>query len=271
MDGFPLTRKKLFSLTEARRQKWLANWLKSIYVRVLEEQLDTPSKLLFFRQYRQVSQWLGEDIAPFETNSPNKAWIRFIADRFHWHCQKAGNELTERDFLPQVITGDRPEATSISKLEYCVALDNLRSAFNVGSVIRVVDAIGFDTVLLGGITPNLSNRKVEKTAMGCESWISTKVCSNLTEELEAYKNDGYLIVGLETVELSAQYNQFPWPKKCVIVLGNEEYGISEEILKTCDEFVHIPMVGRKNSVNVANAFSVVGFHICRQIHPDFPG
>ena len=75
------------------------------------------------------------------------------------------------------------------------------------------------------------------------------------------KEAGFQIVGVETMESSLAFNDFAWQKKTILVFGNEEYGISSHVMAVCDEIVHIPMFGRKNSLNIANAVSVICFHV----------
>jgi 23S rRNA (guanosine2251-2'-O)-methyltransferase len=175
---------------------------------------------------------------------------------------RTSEKIAEANFLPKIVTGDRPpDGPWIPCLRYRVAIDHMRSAFNVGSIIRVVDAVGFESIMLSSWTPGKENGQVRKTAMGCTEWIPQARHQDLGEALIRAKDEGYSVIGIETVSDSFGYAEYPWPDKGVIVLGNEEYGLTEDVLKACDDFVHLPMSGFKNSVNVANAFAVVAFHI----------
>ena len=126
-------------------------------------------------------------------------------------------------------------------MPYRVALDNMRSAFNVGSIIRVIDAVGFESVLLSASTPGKENGQVKKTAMTCTEWIPLRKYENLAPALIRAKEDDYSIIGIETIPSSSSYTKYPWSKKGILVVGNEEYGISEDVMKACDGFVHLPM------------------------------
>jgi len=137
----------------------------------------------------------------------------------------------------------------------------MRSAFNVGSIVRVVDAVGFESVMLSSATPGKEIGQVRKTAMGCTEWIPQTKHKDLGKALIRAKEEAYSVIGIETVEDSFSYAEYPWPGKGIVVLGNEEYGITEDVMQACDDFVHLPMSGNKNSVNVANAFAVIAFHI----------
>lgn len=81
---------------------------------------------------------------------------------------------------------------------------------------------------------------------------------DLAQVLEK-KEDGFVIIGVDTLEGSQPCHRFPWPDRAVLVFGNEEYGIAPHLLPVMDRFVHIPMFGRKNSINVANAAATVLF------------
>jgi len=254
----------------ARRHKWVAAWLRRIYGDILKKPCSEKSLDLFFARYLKIRAWLQAPAGPASKPSSHRKWIEFVSQSFHEHRKLSGKGLSEPNFLPRVSRGDStrkgPWKPSIT---YRVALDNMRSAFNVGSVLRVVDAVGFESVLLSAKTPGNENLQVVKTSMGCAGWIPQKKYARLHAALERAKKGGHSVIGIETIPESGIYTEFPWPEKAVVVLGNEEYGISEDVLRACDDFVHLPMRGFKNSVNVANAFAVVAFHIAalRGSHP----
>lgn len=262
MISFPFTKKKLLSLPPARRHKWIVKWLREIYDEIRSDTINETSLKLVYRNLTQLYTWIGIPSPDEKIPGSRRQWIEFISDAFHDHQQKTGLGLSEADLLPHVLTGDNiSNHPWQARLSYKVALDNLRSAFNVGSVFRLIDASGFESVLMTAKTPGLENRQVEKTSMGSTGWIPQEKTNSLASRLKNLKEEGYRIIGLETVAGSHRYLDYSWPRQGIVVLGNEEYGLSESVLKVCDDFVHIPMSGYKNSINVANAFSVVAFHI----------
>ncbi|MCP4021997.1 MAG: RNA methyltransferase, partial [Desulfobacteraceae bacterium] len=99
------------------------------------------------------------------------------------------------------------------------------------------------------------------TAMGAQKWVKALKTCDLAQTLMEKKENGHTIIGCETVEGSTAYDSYLWPPKGVVVFGNEEYGISSHVLSVCDDAVRIPMRGKKNSINVASAVSVIAFHI----------
>jgi tRNA G18 (ribose-2'-O)-methylase SpoU len=188
--------------------------------------------------------------------------VECLANLYHKHQTLTGLGIREYDLLPQIRQGDRiTDEPWIAKIRYKVALDNFRSAFNVGSIFRVCDAVGFEEVILGGYSPAKINPRVKKTAMGSTEWIPESISSDLPNVLSKHSLAGYEIIGLETVADTVVVDQFKWPERGVIVIGNEENGISQAVMTSCTKFVSIPMYGRKNSLNVANAFSIVAYSI----------
>lgn len=262
MESFPFTEKRFLSLPPARCHKWVAYWLRKNYEALLRKRFNHKSLQRFFDNYLTVQSWLKEPAGTFKKPTSYGKWLEFVSDRFHDHQQKSGKGLAEANFLPKVARGDREiEGPWSPAIPYRVAIDHMRSAFNVGSVLRVVDAVGFESVLLSDRTPGSENVQVIKTAMGCTRWIPQRKYKHLHRALSRAKKDGYSVIGVETIPDSCTYSEYPWPCKGIVVVGNEEFGISEDVLKVCDDFVHLPMSGLKNSVNVANAFAVIAFHI----------
>ena len=262
MENFPFSQKRFAALPPARRHKWVAIWMQKNYQELLKTRIDDKSLERFFDKYLCIRSWLNERTSSMEKPPSYKKWLEFVSERFHEHRRKSGKGLAEANFLPRVVTGDnRPEGPWNPCMPYRVAIDHMRSAFNVGSIIRVVDAVGFESVMLSSGTPDKETGQVRKTAMGCADWIPQTKHKDLGGALIRAKQEGYPIIGIETIADSFRYDKYPWPAKGVVVMGNEEYGITENVMKACDDFVHLPMSGIKNSVNVANAFAVVAFHI----------
>lgn len=144
-----------------------------------------------------------------------------------------------------------------------VALDNIRSAWNVGSIFRSADGFGFDHVYLCGITPTPDdNQAITKTSLGAENyvpWSHHKDAMKLIAGLK--KKEGWGIVALEegykAKKISKKVDR--GYKNYVLILGSEVTGIDPGLLPLCDEIVNIPMRGQKRSLNVAIAFSVAAY------------
>ena len=149
------------------------------------------------------------------------------------------------------------------KMNTILILDNLRSAFNVGSIIRTAECINLQSIYFGGYTPLPTHPKVKNTAMGTESKITwSQFAETKNAILEAKKNE-FTVIALETVPNVISIYEYNFPEKTALIVGNEALGISKEVLDICDAFVTIPISGWKSSLNVATATAVACFEIYR--------
>lgn len=169
--------------------------------------------------------------------------------------------LKDDDFL--IIANDRT-AQAQEKLPLLLVLDNIRSAFNVGSIFRTAECLGAEKVILCGYTPLPTQWKVEKTAMGTHEYMDWEEGGKIFDTLERLRNSGYRLVGLETAESATDlYEEFQI-KPTAFILGNERFGLDSEVLKNLDEIRIIPLRGRKNSLNVGVTAALAGFEWMRQ-------
>lgn len=170
--------------------------------------------------------------------------------------------VQDDDFL--ILENDRSSNETLEKLPLVFVLDNLRSAFNVGSIFRTAECLGASKVYLCGYTPTPQQWKVEKTAMGTQDYLEWEEGGKLMSCLESLKEDGYRIIALETAAHAKDlYVPFA-PEPTAFVLGNERFGLDPEVLKWIDEVRIIPLRGRKNSLNVGVTAAVAGFEWMRQ-------
>lgn len=155
----------------------------------------------------------------------------------------------------------REKAERTSTVLRAVLLDNIRSAWNVGSIMRSADGFGFDHAYLCGITPTPDHESVTKTSLGAEDTISWSQHNDAVKLIKGLKKEGWKILALEEDERSKEIRQanFMTQNKTVLILGSEQTGVDPELLELSDEILYIPMLGQKRSLNVAIAFSVAAF------------
>ncbi len=155
----------------------------------------------------------------------------------------------------------RKKVKSKDKVSRAVLLDNIRSAWNVGSILRSADGLGFDRVFLCGITPTPENEAVTKTSLGAENTIQWSHHKNAVDLVEKLKNEGWKVYALEedarAIEISNQV--FINTENCLLILGSEVTGVDADLLSLCDQIFYIPMQGEKRSLNVSIAFSIAAF------------
>ena len=144
-----------------------------------------------------------------------------------------------------------------------LVLDNLRSAFNVGSIFRIADTARLARIVTCGYTAHPPHPKLDKTALGTLACIPTTHFDTTLEAVASLRGQGIPVWALETTSRSKTYTTVTYPRPLALVLGNEALGVSREVLEECDELIEIPMYGFKNSLNVAAAGAVVVFEILR--------
>lgn len=151
-----------------------------------------------------------------------------------------------------------------------IALDHIRSLYNVGSIMRTADFLGYtDIVLIGysGVDFDMKGEKVlhpklEKTALGAEERIKSIFVEDAEELLFFAKEKNLKIVSIEQSENSVLLEDWGLPEGDVlIVLGHETKGVSDDILKISDEVVEIKRIGKKHSLNVATTAGIVLYEI----------
>lgn len=164
-----------------------------------------------------------------------------------------------------------------------VMLDNIRSAYNVGAIMRTMDAVGGGTLVCCGITPypdlgdeddrspvviSANTKQIAKTSLGAEHALTITHATTATEAIQALPTNT-LIAAIEQSPNSTNLFDAPQPpesKDLAILLGSETEGIDSETLALCDKVLEIPQAGTKESINVSVAAGVALYHLARPRH-----
>jgi tRNA G18 (ribose-2'-O)-methylase SpoU len=152
-------------------------------------------------------------------------------------------------------------------MDLVVALENIRSAHNVGSVFRTADAVGVKKIFLCGVTPAPIDKfgrpvsDIKKVALGAEKNILWEKADSATSLIKKLKKQGYFIIALEQAVSSIDYRLAKTPKEMpvALIIGSETDGVSKPVLKLADAIMEIPMIGKKESLNVSVAFGVAAY------------
>ncbi len=147
--------------------------------------------------------------------------------------------------------------------QFAVLLDNIRSAWNVGSIFRSADGFGFTHAYLCGITPTPDNEAVAKTALGAEDSVTWSYHKDAVKLVKGLKKQGWKVWALEEDEKAVKLarNAEGRMKNIVLIVGNEVTGVDPELLELADKIFYIPMRGEKKSYNAAMAFSIAAYAI----------
>lgn len=151
------------------------------------------------------------------------------------------------------------------KTPVIAVLENIRSAYNVGSLFRSADAFLLQGIYLTGYTAKPPHKEIKKTALGAEDSVDWKYFKNAREAIIELKEKGYTVYAVEQVVNSRllQQVEFKEEEKIAVIFGNEVSGIEQETLLHCDGCIEIPQLGMKHSLNIASAAAVVLWEIVR--------
>lgn len=156
-----------------------------------------------------------------------------------------------------------------------VVAHNIRSVHNVGSIFRTCEGFGVAKLYLTGYTPypelvqdkrlphirNKLSNQINKTALGAEYFVAFEYHDSITSLILELREESFSIIGLEQTPQSTLLPDFKTPEATALVLGEEVLGIPKEVRDLCDNFVEIPMRGRKESFNVSVATGVALYAI----------
>lgn len=152
--------------------------------------------------------------------------------------------------------------------ELIVIAHNIRSTFNVGSIFRTCEGFGVTKVILSGYSPypeipddtrlpherTKLTAQIHKTALDAETMVPFEY--HPQPDLDALKNAGYRVVGLEQDQRSIPIGEYRPPEKVALLLGEEVLGIESALRTQCDDLLEIPMSGKKESFNVSVATGI---------------
>ncbi len=151
------------------------------------------------------------------------------------------------------------------KTPVIAVLENIRSAYNVGSVFRTADAFLLEAIYITGYTCVPPHKEIKKTALGAEESVSWKHFTNAAEAIKTLKENGYKVYAIEQAVNSymLQKLNFNSDEKIAVIFGNEVTGVEQETIVQCDGCIEIPQLGMKHSLNIATAAGVVLWEIVR--------
>ena len=151
------------------------------------------------------------------------------------------------------------------KTPVIAVLENIRSAYNVGSVFRTSDAFLLQSIYITGYTAQPPHKEIKKTALGAEETVEWKYFNNAEEAILNLKSQGYIVYAVEQVKnsLSLEKLDFKTEEKIAVIFGNEVSGVEQDTILLCDGCIEIPQLGMKHSLNIATAAGVVLWEIIR--------
>jgi 23S rRNA (guanosine2251-2'-O)-methyltransferase len=149
------------------------------------------------------------------------------------------------------------------KVPVIAVLENIRSAYNVGSIFRTADAFLLEAIYICGYTAYPPHKEIKKTALGADETVRWKHFKSISECLAELKAEGYNLFAVEQAEDSFQLNDFSTTQKLAVIFGNEVTGVEQNTIAQCDGCIEIPQLGMKHSLNVSVAAGIVLWELVR--------
>ena len=155
------------------------------------------------------------------------------------------------------------------KFPIIVVLENIRSAYNVGSVFRTSDAFLIEAIYIIGYSAKPPHKEIKKTALGAEESVTWKYFKTSAEAIDELKTRKYKVYAVEQAEESYKLHSanFRQNEKIAVVFGNEVTGIEQTTIHLCDCCIEIPQWGMKHSLNIATAAGIVLWELIRSKMP----
>lgn len=157
--------------------------------------------------------------------------------------------------------------TTFKKRTFPITLvcDQVTNAPNVGSLFRIADAFGIEKLILCGDHIPFG-RKMTKTSRATEKSVPFEIAESAVKSVAQLKADGYQIIALEitTQSQAIHTTTFDISKPIALVIGDENFGVSDAILKLSDTIIHIEMFGQNSSMNVVQATNIALYEMTKQ-------
>src|SRR5215510_13441471 len=151
------------------------------------------------------------------------------------------------------------------KIPIVVVLENIRSAYNVGSVFRTSDAFLLQSIYICGYTAHPPHKEIKKTALGAEDTMAWKYFKKTSEAIEELRKENYRVFSIEQAMNSHPLQQMAigTHEKIAVIFGNEVTGVDQSTIELTDGCIEIPQLGMKHSLNIATAVGVVIWEFVR--------
>jgi tRNA G18 (ribose-2'-O)-methylase SpoU len=157
----------------------------------------------------------------------------------------------------------------VKEFPLVLVLDGVSGLANIGSLFRLADAFNIEKLIFCGAEVDLQSNRLRRTARATVKNVIFEEHENSEEICRDLQKDGYELLALEISEDSVPVESLNYKvfEKIALVLGNENSGISDEILKISDKSLHINMFGKNSSMNVTHAAAIALFEITKSLQP----
>jgi len=160
------------------------------------------------------------------------------------------------------------QQNKFDKKEFPITLicDLLKSPANIGGLFRVADSFGVEQIYFCGEDITVVSNRMRRTARAAHQIIPYHQESDIMSAIEELVSKGYSILVLEITENSIPISQYKpqTDEKIALIIGEENYGVSEKVISVADQVVHIEMFGTNSSMNVVTATGIALYELTKR-------
>jgi len=156
-------------------------------------------------------------------------------------------------------------ARAIQKNPITIILDNVLDTYNIGSIFRLAEAVAVEKLYLCGATETPPNTRIKKASINTWEWVDWEYAKTTSDAIFAFRKnhpDGQ-ILAVEQDEKSIPFGDVVYKTPIAIIVGNETYGVSKEVLHLVDTIVELPMFGINTSLNVMVTTGIILYDIVK--------
>jgi 23S rRNA (guanosine2251-2'-O)-methyltransferase len=151
------------------------------------------------------------------------------------------------------------------KVPIIAVLENVRSAYNVGSVFRTADAFLIEAVYICGYTAYPPHKEIKKTALGADETVAWKHFKSIDDAIKDLRDLGFKVYAVEQAvdSYKLQAISYEHDEKIAVIFGNEVTGVEQTTIEKSDGCIEIPQLGMKHSLNISVAAGIVLWELVR--------
>ena len=227
------------------------------------EKTSNISKELMYEIARYECIYVTKKIFDSLTDVSNPQGILAIVEK---NAVKSKISNIKNGEKSETIDVEEKEIIAENEIDYnqdiIVALDDIQDPGNLGTILRTVDSIGINQILVSKGTADSYNPKVVRSTMGAIFRVRIIECEDLENTLKEIQKHNFEIV-VTSLQTKNSIYDIDYKKK-VIVIGNEANGVEPRIQKIADKKVKIPMLGKTESLNASVATGIILYEYVRQ-------
>ena len=168
-------------------------------------------------------------------------------------------DLDYLEFLENILTDNRKEkfleVLETRTKHFTVVVEDVFQMHNASAVMRSCEVFGIQELHV--IEERYGKRIDKEIAMGAQKWVDIKTFDSVTDCVATLKKKGYQIIATTPHENDCLMDDFDISKPSALFFGTERDGLSDEILKSADGFLKIPMVGFTESLNISVSAAIL--------------